>query len=329
MKERLAHLEALHGGAMKDPGAMDTANLELGLHQSAAAGLIPVEGPDALALDFLPVELPGKGQGVGVPEEDTASALDTWDPIVHIDPFLAHRSRCHDTTVAAAATAAPFNKAPLVCGCGHTHAALVKTRGPRGSESRPIVMVDLGRCRAGRDDSTAANPYANHLRVETLCTIAALHEAGAPLGVAPEQACARDTPSPFERPGASAAARAAAARLFDSLPRDLRPSAAQIARPHPPVIDMLPFPMLRCNLLAGGAGGVDSFPEAFFVDLLVGLVCWAGVGSARPWEARAWEARPWFLHKYWALLGGEAGELVRMSAWWRTARGDFTGLVGA
>ena len=48
--------------------------------------------------------------------------------------------------------------------------------------------------------------------------------------------------------------------------------------------------------------------EAFLADLLVGLVCWAGGhgAAARPWEARCWEARPWFLHKYWALLGGEA-----------------------
>lgn len=31
-----------------------------------------------------------------------------------------------------------------------------------------------------------------------------------------------------------------------------------------------------------------------------------------------------FLKKYWALLGGEDGELIRQSEWWRNIRGDDT-----
>lgn len=78
--------------------------------------------------------------------------------------------------------------------------------------------------------------------------------------------------------------------------------------------------------------------DAFFHDMIDGLICWAGAGLGRrdrdsstgrapascgtPWDVRSWEARPWFLRKYWALLGGEEGELVRQSEWWRGMRGE-------
>jgi hypothetical protein len=40
------------------------------------------------------------------------------------------------------------------------------------------------------------------------------------------------------------------------------------------------------------------------------------------WDVRSWEAKVWFLKKYWWLLGGEEGELVRQSEWWRSVRGE-------
>lgn len=75
----------------------------------------------------------------------------------------------------------------------------------------------------------------------------------------------------------------------------------------------------------------------FFMELMTGLVCWgnAGVGqrdraedelglasTGAPWDVRSWEAKDWFLEKYWNLLGGEVGELVRQTEWWRSIRGE-------
>ena len=76
--------------------------------------------------------------------------------------------------------------------------------------------------------------------------------------------------------------------------------------------------------------------DEFLNDTLTGLVCWGGAGTVKrdpdnvtghaatgtPWDMRSWEAKVWFLKKYWRLLGGEEGELVRQSEWWRSVRGE-------
>ncbi|KAI4121308.1 MAG: hypothetical protein LQ338_006439 [Usnochroma carphineum] len=121
--------------------------------------------------------------------------------------------------------------------------------------------------------------------------------------------------------------------IFNTLKPDLRPSREQITVKHHPYIDILPFPTLRKNLIAHQEA-IDE--DEFFYDMLTGLVCWGGAGIGRkdredstgytstgtPWDCRSWEARVWFLKKYWTLLGGEDGELVRQSEWWRSVRGD-------
>jgi hypothetical protein len=123
--------------------------------------------------------------------------------------------------------------------------------------------------------------------------------------------------------------------IFKILHQDVRPIREQITTMHRPLIDVLPFPTLRKNLLTS-RDPIDE--EQFYDDLLNGLVCWGGVGvekgdgdsstgamaTGTPWDSRSWEARTWFLQKYWALLGGEEGELVRQSEWWRNMRGDET-----
>jgi hypothetical protein len=121
--------------------------------------------------------------------------------------------------------------------------------------------------------------------------------------------------------------------IFHTLKPDLRPLQEQITIRHHPVIDVLPFPTFRRNLIIT----YPPIPEdELFADLLDGLICWSGVGGSRkersmlegenssgtPWDCRSWEARVWFLQKYWTLLGGEEGELVRQSEWWRTLRGE-------
>ncbi|GLB21885.1 hypothetical protein AtubIFM61612_002435 [Aspergillus tubingensis] len=102
---------------------------------------------------------------------------------------------------------------------------------------------------------------------------------------------------------------------FKTLKPDLRPSQEQITIEHHPIIDILPFRTLRRNLITRQH---DIDEDEFFEDMLSGLVCWGGT----PWDVRSWEGKLWFLKKYWALLGGEDGELVRQSEWWRSIRGD-------
>ncbi|KAJ5233084.1 hypothetical protein N7468_006040 [Penicillium chermesinum] len=160
------------------------------------------------------------------------------------------------------------------------------------------------------------------------------------MGLTEELLCEDDSPSPFFRFSANSVNQATAERLissvqgtFRTLKPDLRPISEQITTKHHPYIDILPFPTLRKNILCH----LDDFDEdAFFDDMLTGLLCWGGTGMAKgdraqatgcvstgtPWDFRSWEATQWFLEKYWNLLGGEDGELVRQSQWWRGVRGD-------
>ena len=122
-------------------------------------------------------------------------------------------------------------------------------------------------------------------------------------------------------------------RIFTTLKPDMRPVSEQITIDHHPHIDILPFPTLRKNLIIHQ----EEFDhDGFFHDVQTGLLCWGGAGIGRrdrqnctglpstgtPWDVRSWEAKEWFLKKYWTFLGGEDGELVRQSEWWRNMRGD-------
>ena len=160
------------------------------------------------------------------------------------------------------------------------------------------------------------------------------------VGITEEMICAEKSLSPFFWPTAESAddmvkayAIHTSQEIFKILKPDLRPSSEQITIRHHPYIDILPFPTLRSNLIAHQEE-IDE--DEFFHDMLNGLVCWGGAGVGKkdreestgyastgtPWDVRSWEARTWFLKKYWNLLGGEDGELVRQSEWWRNIRGD-------
>lgn len=191
-----------------------------------------------------------------------------------------------------------------------------------------------------RPSATAADPYANNLRIETVCIIAALYALGTYVGITEEMLCADKSLSPFFMSSAESADGMVKANMictvqgiFKTMKPDLRPSSEQITVKHHPYIDILPFPTLRKNLIIH-QDEIDE--DEFFHDVLTGLVCWGGAGVGRkdredsvgyhstgtPWDVRSWEARVWFLVKYWTLLGGEDGELVRQSEWWRSVRGD-------
>lgn len=160
------------------------------------------------------------------------------------------------------------------------------------------------------------------------------------IGLTEEMMCADEIPSPFYRSiRASADATVkenmvgTVQRIFKTLKPDLRPSREQVTVEHSPFIDVLPFQTLRKNLILR-QNEVDE--DEFLRDMVTGLVCWGGAGPGRmdrnascgyastgtPWDNRSWEAKVWFLKKYWSLLGGEDGELVRQSEWWRSIRGE-------
>lgn len=160
------------------------------------------------------------------------------------------------------------------------------------------------------------------------------------MGIGEETFCADDSLSPFYRPSLEFADDATRNRtigtvqqMYKTLKPDLRPSAEQILVKHHPYIDILPFPTLRRNLIMHQKE-IDE--DEFLNDTLTGLICWGGVSKVgndtdnvtghaaaeTAWDARSWEAKVWFLKKYWCLLGGEDGELVRQSEWWRSVRGE-------
>lgn len=191
------------------------------------------------------------------------------------------------------------------------------------------------------------DPYMqNAARIDRMCITSAMHHNCLHIGVSDQRFCEDDSVSPFYRPsrindefiGSAVAGIIASSTetmvstvqaIFKTMKPDLRPGRGQIVREHHPFYDVLPFPTLRRNALEN-LGTFDE--DEFFHDTLSGLICWGnatvgkrdrdGVGSGTPWDSRSWEARGWFLRKYWSWLGGEDGELVRQSEWWRRMRGD-------
>ncbi|PWY80722.1 hypothetical protein BO70DRAFT_362679 [Aspergillus heteromorphus CBS 117.55] len=257
---------------------------------------------------------------------DTSVALSIWGSPTYIDPSLLvsdKHSNDHD----------PYWTTTIECGCSSPHVQ-IRTQGPNSFRYGGFKILQLA------PGAPSADPYANNLRIETVCNITALRSIGMHIGVSEEMLCADESFSPFFRSSAHSTDELAKSnmigavqRIFKTLKPDLRPSREQITVQHHPYIDILPFPTLRKNLITR-PGEFDE--DEFFHDIITGLVCWGGAGLGRrdrqestgfassgtPWDVRSWEARVWFLKKYWRLLGGEDGELVRQSEWWRGIRGD-------
>lgn len=142
------------------------------------------------------------------------------------------------------------------------------------------------------------------------------------LGFSAEGLCNDDLVSPFNiqgpgRPGAPGPA---------SWPRDLQPTALQVALTHHPWIDLLPVPALRDNALRAAAAGVIDEDELCgdLLDVVDGttekasLIVWG-----ESWDIRAWEASIPFLRKWGSLLRG-CPEIVESTNYWRSRRGEHT-----
>lgn len=219
------------------------------------------------------------------------------------------------------------------CNCNHPHLQ-VQTRDCVAVNCIEVRILKLG------SPTPPPDPYANHLRLEVICTLSAMDALRMHVGVTEGMMCEDEGPSPFYRPIRASTENTAkndmictVQRIFKTLKPDLRPSVEQITIDHPPYIDVLPFRTLRKNLILGQS---DVDEDEFLRDAVTGLVCWGGAGLSRkerntstgyassgtPWDNRSWEAKAWFEKKYWSLLGGEDGELVQQSEWWRNIRGD-------
>lgn len=257
-----------------------------------------------------------------------SSDVGFWDLTTFIDP--SHLMHNNDS-----GSRSQYLVSYVDCGCLRAHVQ-VSSSEPR--EYRDVQVLNI------IPSQFSADPYINTLRVEHICIVQAVLSNCSHIGITEEMFCDDDAISPFFRPsgktvdapGSDNVVRTIQS-IFKSLKQDVRPVREQITTIHHPLIDVLPFPTLRKNLIKN-RDAVDE--EELFYDLLNGLVCWGGAGLGRrdrdcstgyistgtPWDQRSWEARTWFLQKYWALLGGEDGELVRQSEWWRNMRGDETDL---
>ncbi|EHL00529.1 hypothetical protein M7I_3617 [Glarea lozoyensis 74030] len=269
---------------------------------------------------------------VATPEADlpshsdvTPSELSDWDSTTHFDPTLLIREKHDDENCSEWTTT-------INCGCSSAHVQ-VGSPSPAHFERGQIRIINMGR----RPETP--NPYVNNLRIETICILAAMQSLGMYIGITEEVACNEDS-SPFFRASAASSDYVSRAntissvqKLFKTLKPNLRPNIEQITVQHAACIDILPFPTLRKNLIMNQANFDE---EQFFEDLLTGLKCWGGAGIGKrdrdastgsvstgtPWDVRSWEANLWFLKKYWDFLGGEEGELVQQSEWWRSIRGE-------
>ena len=259
--------------------------------------------------------------------DPSPSDLTLWDPASSIDACQL----VHDKD-------SVLGSQPWIsyteCGCLQPHVQ-VSSLGPR-------VYKDLHAEKDG-PRPCSADPYANTLCVERMCIIRAVWANCLHIGITEDMFCDDDAVSPFFRPSTRKSVDASRSdsmvksiqNIFKTLKVDVRPIREQITNQHHPMIDVLPFPTLRKNLITNG-GTVDE--DELFDDLFNGLICWGGAGvgqkdrdcstgkvsTGTPWDNRSWEGRTWFLQKYWTLLGGEDGELVQQSEWWRSMRGDET-----
>ncbi|KAH7117946.1 hypothetical protein B0J11DRAFT_96104 [Dendryphion nanum] len=216
------------------------------------------------------------------------------------------------------------------CGCFMLHLQ-ISSSGQTGHRYQEIAQVSTS--------LITTDPYINSLGFDRVCLVQAVMENCLHIGITENMYCDEDSMSPFYRPGSEknySGANSVVTRMqenFKSIKPDVRPVKEQITIAHSPIIDVLPFPTFRRNFLLS----LDSLDQdEVYFDLVNGLICWGGrsisqkdrntntgfVSTGTPWDSRSWEGRPWFLQKYWAMLGGDDGELVRQSEWWRSMRGE-------
>lgn len=270
--------------------------------------------------------------------ESVAASIVLWDSRTIIDPshlIVGYRNDyCPSTEITY--------KAYMNCGCPIRHIQAESKTPHICGRVKPLTFGE---------DLLYADVYMNHIRVEKICTLSAMWCNCLQLGIEQNVFCDPHSQSPFYRSSGNDSMMIlnsgwnisdnvirTVQNIFKTLKPDLRPTKEQIMIPHHPCYDIFPFPSLRKNILKGD---IAADEEELVSDILDGLICWGGSGigkrdrdtatgrvsSGVPWDVRSWEAKPWFLQKYWHLLGGEDGELVRQSEWWWSMRGEEVELL--
>ncbi|RDK40671.1 hypothetical protein M752DRAFT_337180 [Aspergillus phoenicis ATCC 13157] len=203
--------------------------------------------------------------------DESPSALTVWDPPSCVDPSLLVSDKPSDSLELYWTTT-------IDCGCTSPHFR-IQTECPDLLGHNEVRVFRFG------TNTTTADPYTNSLRIDRVCTIAAILDLVRHVGVTEEALCADESLSPFFRPTAVMVDEAAKRNLirtvqetFKSLKPDLRPFQEQITIEHHPMIDILPFRTLRRNLITRQH---DIDEDEFFDDMLSGLVCWGGAGIGK------------------------------------------------
>ncbi|KAL6692440.1 hypothetical protein J3F84DRAFT_384045 [Trichoderma pleuroticola] len=249
----------------------------------------------------------------------------TWDSCTHVSSSFLIRDKTRQNF-------SPYWTTTIECGCSTPHVQL-RSRDPSSHSDMHIISF-------GADGMATDSCMSSSIHIERVCIAAALYTLVKYMGIGEENFCADDSTSPFYRQSLEFADDATRNRtismvqqMYKTLKPDLRPIAEQIVIKHHPYIDILPFPTLRSNLIVHQK---EINEDEFLNDTLTGLMCWGGAGTVKSdsdnvtghaatetvWDVQSWEAKAWFLKKYWWLLGGEDGELVRQSEWWRSVRGE-------
>jgi hypothetical protein len=175
--------------------------------------------------------------------------------------------------------------------------------------------------------------HLNTIQLTTMSFVAACFANAAMLELSTEALWSRTSQSPFYQAQiANYPSGTAIKGQFAHLKPLLRPSSTQLAHPHHPYLDILPFPAFRNRIIQLLQVQPPPFdPEKLCQDLKSdGLICWGStkrdgqdtVGSGAPWDIRSWEIKPWFLTKWWFLFDGPDGEMCQHSRWWSELRGE-------
>ena len=165
-----------------------------------------------------------------------AISTEHWDSTTHIDPSLLTHDKQNDGLD-------PYWTTTIDCGCSSLHVQ-IRTQSPDPVSYGEVRILSFG------PSATTVDPYANNIRIETVCIAAALYSLGMYVGITEDMICADTSVSPFFWPSAESAndmvkAICTVQGMFKTMKPDLRPNSEQITVKHHPYIDILPFPTLR------------------------------------------------------------------------------------
>ncbi|KAK5993968.1 hypothetical protein PT974_07406 [Cladobotryum mycophilum] len=192
----------------------------------------------------------------------------------------------------------------------------VLRRGLQSLGESSMSPADRHRLMRSQSHSRLPDPHVDSFRITRMSFIAAMIHNAAIIGLTPPEIYDHDFESPIYT--AALSQSTSTQGLFAGLKKDLKPTQNQLAHPHHPYIDLIPFPGFRERVISL----LQSSPPVFDQDELChdlqngGIICWgsslgAGVGnSGAPWDIRSWEAQPWFMKKWWMLTGGRRAKCI-------------------